>query len=105
MQKSRTYFDYASLPPIDKRVLKEVTKYSSTKYANASAWHKEGVNGKNALEDARSRIASFIHGHKDGVVFTSGGTESNNMALFGPVYSELEKGMEYSDLHRRWRRL
>ena len=79
----RVYLDYASLTPIDRRVAGTMRQYSSSKYANPSAWYKEGVRAKQAMDKARRNIADFIHAHSDEIVFTSGGTEANNMALIG----------------------
>ncbi len=83
--KKRIYLDYASLTPIDPRVLRVIKKYSSTKYANPSSWYKEGVLAKKALDEARKGVASFLHAHADEIIFTSGGTEANNIALQGVV--------------------
>ena len=79
----RIYPHYASLTPIDSRVIREVKKYSSAKYANPSSLYKEGVAAKKALEEGRKKVAGFIHAHSDEIVFTAGGTEANNLALEG----------------------
>ena len=79
----RIYLDYASLTPIDPRVLRTMNKYSSTEYANPSSWYREGVTAKKALDEARKSVADFIGAHADEIVFTSGGTEANNIALQG----------------------
>jgi cysteine desulfurase len=88
--KRRIYLDYASLTPIDPRVLQVIKKYSSPKYANPSSWYREGVVAKEAMNDARKRVAGFINAHPDEIVFTSGGTESNNIALQGVVTAYVE---------------
>jgi cysteine desulfurase len=97
--KGRVYLDYASLTPIDPEVLAETTRYSGVEYANPSSLYKEAVASKKALDDARTRIATCLHAHADEIVFTSGGTESNNLAIIGAVESLREKGMEYKDMH------
>ncbi len=79
----RIYLDYASLTPIDPRVVREVKKYSSAKYANPSSIYKEGVAAKKAMEEGRKKVAGFLHVHGDEIVFTSGGTEANGLALEG----------------------
>lgn len=78
---SRIYLDYASLTPIDKKVLKEMKKYSGGDFSNPSSLHASGVKAKKALDDARSRTAKVIHAHPDEIIFTSGGTESNKLVL------------------------
>jgi cysteine desulfurase len=80
---SRIYLDYASLTPIDARVLREMKRYSSADFANPSSIYREGVAAKQAMEDGRKRVASAIHAHADEIVFTSGGTEANGLALEG----------------------
>ncbi len=77
----KIYLDYASLTPIDKGVLKMVKKYSSKEYANPSSIYSSGVKAEKAIEDAKVRIAKILHAHPDEIVFTSGGTESNNLIL------------------------
>lgn len=99
MFHNRIYLDYASLTPIDRRVLRELKKYSSIKYANPSSWHKEGVFAKSAMNDSRKRVADFIHAHIDEIIFTGGGTEANNLALLGPIDYLHSKGIEYKDMH------
>ncbi|MDD5165123.1 MAG: cysteine desulfurase family protein [Candidatus Pacebacteria bacterium] len=83
MFKSRIYLDYASLTPIDPRVTREVKAYSSFSYANPSSLYKEGVNAKKALAEGRQKVADYLHAHADEIIFTSGGTEANALALEG----------------------
>ena len=90
----RIYLDYASLTPIDKRVLKEVKKYSSVDFANPSSLYKEGAAAKKALEEGRSTVAAFLHAHSDEIVFTSGGTEANGLALEGAGRTAHRNGLE-----------
>ena len=60
-------------------------EYSSAKYANPSSWYKEGVVAKKAMDNARKNIAAYIRAHADEIIFTSGGTEANNLAIMGVV--------------------
>ena len=89
------YLDYASLTPIDPRVLKVMGEYSKPQYANPSSWYKQGVAAKKALDAGRKGVADFLHAHADEIIFTSGGTEANNLALRGVkgrhlIISEIE---------------
>jgi cysteine desulfurase len=97
--KKRIYLDYASLTPIDPRVICEMERFSSIQYANPSSIYKEGVNAKEALKSARANIASLLHSGPEETYFTSGGTESNNIAILGTVESLHEKGVEYDKMH------
>lgn len=79
----RIYLDYASLTPIDPRVRREMARYSASEFANPSSIYKEGVAARKAVEDARKRVAASIGAHADEIVFVSGGTEANALALEG----------------------
>ncbi len=97
--KKRIYLDYASLTPIDKRVICHSKKYLHSDYANASSIYKEGVNSKKVIQDSRKQIASLINAHEREIFFTSGGTESNNLAILGTIENLREKGVDYDKMH------
>lgn len=94
MFNKRIYLDYASLTPIDPRVLREMKVFSAPKYANPASLYHEGVFAKKALAQARKQVADFIGAHSDEIIFTSGGTEANNMALQGVVRSAWMNGIK-----------
>ena len=79
----KIYLDNAASTKVDEKVLKKMIPYFSEKFGNASSQHQIGQEAKNALERARRRIARAIHAHTYEIIFTSGGTESNNLALKG----------------------
>jgi cysteine desulfurase len=79
----RIYLDYAATTPLDKRVKKAMEPYFAKEFANPSALYAEGVASKKAVEKARTKIARVLECHSDEIVFTSGGTEANNLAIFG----------------------
>lgn len=81
-RKRRIYLDYASITPIDERVLKVMQKAAKL-FANPSSLYKEGVEAKKALQNARKEIAKLLHALSNEIFFTSGGTEGNNMAILG----------------------
>ena len=83
MEQKRVYLDHAATTPVAKEVLEAMLPYFSGKYGNASSLHAFGRGAKDALEDARSRIAGKLSALPDELIFTSGGTESNNLALKG----------------------
>ena len=76
------YLDYASITPLDPLVQKEMNKWSKEPL-NPSSIHSLGVKAKKALDEARKEVASFLNAHADEIVFTSGGTEANTLALLG----------------------
>lgn len=83
--RRRIYLDYASLTPVDPRVIREMRRFSAPGYANPSSLYREGAAAKKALNGSRAEVAGFIHGHVDEIIFTSGGTEANNLALLGAL--------------------
>ena len=89
----RIYLDYASLTPIDPCVTREMKKYSSRAYANPSSLYKEGVMAKKALAEGREKVADYINAHADEIIFTSGGTEANNLAIKGVARLAVQTGI------------
>ncbi len=93
-EMKRIYLDNAAATPMDARVLVVVTETAKKFAGNPSALHKEGVSARSALEDARGKIAGILCAQADEIVFTSGATEANNMALFGVVRSARACGIK-----------
>jgi cysteine desulfurase len=79
----RFYFDYASTTPIDPRVLKEMKPYFNVFYGNAGSLHFWGQKALKALDLSREKIAKYIGADFNEIIFTSGATEANNLALRG----------------------
>ena len=79
----RIYLDNNATTPIDSRVLERLTEMSSEVFGNASSIHTEGQKARRALEEAREAVAELIHSSSRELIFTSGGTESNNTAILG----------------------
>jgi cysteine desulfurase len=88
----RIYLDNASTTPIDPKVLGVMLPYLTEKYGNPSSIHYEGRVAKKAIEESRERIAKIVGVKKDGIIFTSGGTESDNLAVLGIARANKEKG-------------
>jgi cysteine desulfurase len=86
-KKKRIFLDYASITSIDSRVEKEMREVQRKFWANPSSLHTEGEKAKNVLEEARTRIARVLHCRFNEIFFTSGGTESLNLAIFGVIKS------------------
>lgn len=84
MPKSRqVYLDTAAATPEDSRVRQAMAAYSRRHFANPSSLHGEGVAAARALAHARARVARVLGAHADEIIFTGGGTEANNLAIFG----------------------
>lgn len=86
------YLDNAATTKIDPKVLKAMLPYFDQKYGNASSTHTKGREAKNAMEDARRVIAKSIGAASEEIIFTSGGTESNNFALKSIAFTNRDKG-------------
>jgi len=86
------YLDYQSAKPVDLRVIGAITPYFYDKFGNPSSLHKIGDEATKVLEESRQTIANFINAEKDEIIFTSGATESNNLAIIGFALRNKEKG-------------
>ncbi|MFN4214707.1 cysteine desulfurase family protein [Exiguobacterium sp.] len=86
------YFDHAATTPMRKEVLEAMTPYFLEQYGNPSSIHGIGRTARAALDEARRTLARFVGATPNEIVFTSGGTESDNYALFGTVEANAHKG-------------
>jgi cysteine desulfurase len=79
----RIYFDHNATTPVDPAVAETITRVMTGEFGNASSVHHFGQRAKAIIDDARSSVATLIGGEPSEIVFTSGGTESDNFALRG----------------------
>jgi cysteine desulfurase len=79
----RIYLDHSATTPIDSRVLEAMLPFLTEKFGNASSVHSFGQEARAAVDKARRQVASLINARANEIVFTSGGTEANNLALRG----------------------
>ncbi len=86
------YFDNASTTPVDPEVKKAMERYFSISYGNPSSMNKLGLEARHAVEDARFSVAGVLGCKLTEVIFTSGGTESNNLAIQGAARANKAKG-------------
>ncbi|HLN53478.1 MAG TPA: selenide, water dikinase SelD [Lentimicrobium sp.] len=86
------YLDYNATTPVDPAVLSAMMPYFSMYYGNPSSSHSFGVSARAAIENAREQVARMIGSNPDEVIFTSGGTESNNLAIQGAAYACRNRG-------------
>lgn len=86
------YLDHAATTYVDPRVLEAMMPYFSDVFANPSSFHTPGMRAKEAVTEARASIAKNLNCREEEVVFTSGGTESDNLALVGTVRAHAAKG-------------
>jgi cysteine desulfurase len=88
----RIYMDYAATTPVHPEVVKAMMPYFTEYFGNPSSIHSCGQEARKGVEDARLKVADFIGARVEEVVFTSGGTESDNFALKGVAYANETSG-------------
>ncbi|MBC1479123.1 cysteine desulfurase [Listeria seeligeri] len=90
--ENRIYLDHAATSPIHPEVVQTMLGAVTNTYGNPSSIHYAGREARKALDMARENIARIIHAEEKEVIFTSGGTEGDNLALIGAAMSNKEKG-------------
>jgi cysteine desulfurase len=83
--KMKVYLDNGATTMTAKEVVKEMLPYFTQKYGNASSIHWLGLEAKKALDDSRKKFAEYIGANPEEIIFTSGGTEADNIAILGTV--------------------
>src|ERR1017187_114486 len=86
------FFDYNATTPLDPAVREAMLPFLGEVWGNPSSVHHVGQRARAALDDARDRAANFLGAKPSEVIFTSGGTESNNLAIFGAARLLKPKG-------------
>ncbi len=86
------YLDYNATTPLDPRVLEEMIPYLSGNYGNPSSIHSPGSAARAAIDCARERVSGYLGARPGEIVFTSGGSESNNFAIKGLAYALSDRG-------------
>jgi cysteine desulfurase len=95
MMGRSVYLDNAATTPVDPIVVKAMLPYFSEKYGNASSQHLVGQEARRAVEESRRVIAKSIGALADEIIFTSGGTEANNLALKGLFFANSDAGKKH----------
>jgi cysteine desulfurase len=94
----RIYFDHSASTPVDADVLKKMLPFFSTHFGNASSVHSFGQQAHKAVDEARQSAADFLNCGPDEIVFTSGATEANNLAVSG-VMKAMRRRYKNDKLH------
>ena len=82
-KKRLVYLDHAATTPVDLAVKKAMDPYFCQHYANPSGLYESSREVNGALNDARRKVAGILHALPDNIIFTGGGSESDNLAIFG----------------------
>lgn len=85
------YLDYASATPLDPRVWAVMASYWKENFSNPSSLHKPGLKARRALEEARAAIAGLLNARPQEIIFTSGSTEADNLAILGVFKAQEQK--------------
>ena len=94
----RIYLDYASSTPVAEEVAKETARVSKKFFGNPSSLHAEGFAAKKILDESRGKLARILQCGRDEIIFVSGGTEANNLAIHG-VLSAFRKKNPTAKIH------
>ncbi len=97
--KKRIYLDHAAATPVRKEVKKAMERFWNVDFGNAGANHTEGIIAKQALTESRKKIAKLVNAQSEELIFTSGGTEANNLAIFGILNKLIEAGQQVKEMH------
>ncbi len=92
MSKDRIYLDHAATTPVDHEVMRAMGPYFSDRFGNASSLHSFGREAERGISDARRAIDKKVDARDHRLIFTSGGTESNNLALKGAAFANRGRG-------------
>jgi len=97
-QDQRVYLDWAAATPLSEQAFLAMEPYFRHEFGNPSAIHQEGILARQAVETARSQVAKAIQVRPELVTFIGGGTEGNNLAIFGVIEALHRQGRGYSSM-------
>lgn len=89
--KKQIYLDYGSTTPVDPEVLNSMKPYFNQYFGNPSSTHTYGLDANEKIKECRENVASLIGANRDSIIFTSGGTESDNLAIKGIAFRHLDR--------------
>jgi cysteine desulfurase len=87
----KIYMDYGATTPVDPKIITAMRPFFEKSFGNPSSIHSYGLDASEMISESRQHVASIIGAHKDEIIFTSGGTESDNLAIKGIAYKHLDK--------------
>src|SRR5262245_65626693 len=97
---ARVYLDHNATTPVEPEVLDAMLPYFSADFGNAASIHTHGQRARAAVETAREQVAALLGARPQEIIFTSGGTESDNHAIFG-IARGAQKDVKHRSEERR----
>jgi len=91
MQNKPIYLDYHSTTPVDQRIINKIIPYMSDYFGNPNSLHIYGITAQKAIEEAKKNISELINCRANEIIFTSGATESINLAILGSIKKKSSK--------------
>ena len=95
LQGGPIYLDYNATTPVDPAVVDATLPYLSTHFGNPSSTHRYGRTTHHAIDIARQQVAQLLHCSPTEIIFTAGGSESDNLAIRGVALARRAKGKPY----------
>src|SRR5580698_6529933 len=95
----RVYMDANATTPLAPEVFAAMRPYMEDQFGNASSVHRHGQQARAAVERARENVAQLLGCRAAEIIFTSGGTESDNLAIFGVIGAHLAAGIPAHEIH------
>ncbi len=92
LPKRRIYLDYAATTPVHPDVLKAMEPYYADRFGNPASIHSRGLQARDAIEKTRGNLANLLAARPEEIIYTSGGSESDNFAIKGVAYALRDKG-------------
>ncbi|HEY6542182.1 MAG TPA: aminotransferase class V-fold PLP-dependent enzyme, partial [Ktedonobacteraceae bacterium] len=92
LKEGPIYLDYNATTPVDPAVVEAMLPYLSLHFGNPSSSHRYGHQAHEAVSEARSRVADLLGCEPDEIIFTGGGSESDNLAIRGIALASKERG-------------
>ena len=92
MENREIYFDNSATTKVSEAVIEKMLIVMQKDYGNPSSMHRKGMEAENYIKEARAEIAGILKAESKEIFFTSGGTESNNLALIGTAMANRRSG-------------
>ena len=94
------YLDHAATTPVDPRVVEAMLPYFTGQFGNPSSIYSLGQDAARAVDSARDQVAAILNARNGDIIFTAGGTDSDNIAIRAAAYAQKKHGNHISHIRR-----